>query len=82
MPTDLIPFLAIIVVTVTDPAGNQIFLNPREIVSLRVVTGVEAVADGANCLIGTLDSKKIAIREQCREVLNEIMEETKKAVNH
>jgi len=33
-------------------------------------------------LIGTLDSKKIAIREQCREVLNEIMEETKKAVNH
>jgi len=78
-PTDIVPYLAVIWLAVTDPTGAQVAINAREIVSLRNVTGSESLADGVHCQVSTLDGKYLAVIETCREVIEGLVEAAKKA---
>jgi len=80
-PTDIVPYIAIIWITVTDPSGNHVMINTREIVSMRDVSGAQALAEGSKCMISTLDSKYIAVLEDCRVVIMDIIEAHKNARN-
>jgi uncharacterized protein YlzI (FlbEa/FlbD family) len=58
--------------------GQDIEINPREIVSMRGREEGKNFAKGVECMINTSDGKFIAVAETCNEVYQKI-EELEKA---
>lgn len=70
--------LALQLVQLTGPGGQEIDVNPDQVVSLREKRGNEHFAPGAKCVIHTADGKFVAVQEDCNTVqerLNQTNEE-------
>ena len=52
--------------------GQEVYVNPREVTSLKGKGSGEHFTPGANCLINLVDGKFVAVKETCNLVREEI----------
>ena len=48
--------------------GGQVFINPAQITSLRIVEGARSAYINGRCVVGLTDRKFVAVVESCVEV--------------
>lgn len=60
----------IILVALNGPDGQEILVNPEEIISMRDIRpkGKDLLAPGTKCAIQTVDGKAILVNDNCETV--------------
>lgn len=78
-----IGFVALVawhLVTLHAPDGNDVAVNPGEVVSLRGPRAEDTsghFTEGAHCLINTSDGRYVTVRETCAEVMRAFVDAEK-----
>ena len=70
----LVEVLAVLLITLHGSTGQEIDINPEEVVTLRTARDGEHLPPNTRCVINMTDGKFNAVREDCRTVLHLIEE--------
>jgi hypothetical protein len=60
--------LVAVFVELRGPDGQQLWLSPSQVVSIREPRSEQHFAPGTRCLIGTADGKYLTVAEPCEAV--------------
>jgi hypothetical protein len=64
----------VILIRLHGPDGQEIYVNPQTVVSVRPPRGTDVVGSQLHCLLHTTDGKYIAVVETCDKFVSEAKE--------